>query len=463
MGCSPSSARTASVANKSRRNSTEEEIDEATRRLLVPPPNITVSIGNGVAPIPDESQAIIFIFGSAGSEKGKVTQDLSHEFDFITISVEDIVFSYLPNKVANTVSNTVEIQTLLRRDHKIISLDWILNMISAKLSTSTSQRFIIDIVPELASMIRTEAFAGLRHDEQLANFERRHHIMMAVELYVADEGMLLERKTEGTAAVNKIDPKELSPELSAFMKGIDESDKGRLEKRLESFHRCADPFLAYFRDSHRVVRLDLRVPNNPGILPSVRQVFTDFGFARNNDFIRVVLFVTSERQMADVDLDYYRLRKVRLSDVSQDSDETMSQQIRALRRYIYRTAQPNENFLAILNCLNQTDYAPTRRINFIENRSTFLDFYIRNRRKRAPTNRCKMNFRAITSTTQETCLFPETMSTKLCKKIGYIFGEKLNLSESGSRAPSQLSNALIDLPASPTIVAENTPYREKVK
>lgn len=68
-------------------------------------------------------------------------------------------------------------------------------------------------------------------------------------------------------------------------------------------------------------------------MPAVRNFFSDFGFARNNDFIRVVLFVMSERQVANVDLDYYRLRKVRLSDISHDQDETMSHQIRALRRY----------------------------------------------------------------------------------------------------------------------------------
>jgi hypothetical protein len=87
--------------------------------------------------------------------------------------------------------------------------------------------------------------------------------------------------------------------------------------------------------------MDLRVPGkivlkstnrflgNPGVLPAVRNLFAqgkskifntllrsclDFGFARNNDFIRVVLFIMSERQIADIDLDYYRLRKVRLSD-----------------------------------------------------------------------------------------------------------------------------------------------------
>jgi hypothetical protein len=106
-------------------------------------------------------------------------------------------------------------------------------MISAKLSTSTSQRFIIDIVPELSSMLKTESFKSSRHDDQLKNFERKHPIMMALELCVSEEKLLLERRSEGSASTNKVDMKDLSPELSAFMKGIDEADKGRIEVSME--------------------------------------------------------------------------------------------------------------------------------------------------------------------------------------------------------------------------------------
>lgn len=52
--------------------------------------------------------------GGPGSLKGILTQELAQEFEFIIISVEDIVFSYLPNKVANTVESIVEIQELIR-------------------------------------------------------------------------------------------------------------------------------------------------------------------------------------------------------------------------------------------------------------------------------------------------------------------------------------------------------------
>ena len=41
-------------------------------------------------------------------------EELVHEFEFVSITVEDIVFSYLPNKMANTVESITEIQDLLK-------------------------------------------------------------------------------------------------------------------------------------------------------------------------------------------------------------------------------------------------------------------------------------------------------------------------------------------------------------
>lgn len=50
-----------------------------------------------------------------------------------------------------------------------------------------------------------------------------------------------------------------------------------------------------------------------------------------------------------------------------------------------------------------------------------------------------MGFRSISTTTGELCLFPQSMDETICNKIGYIFGEKLTMSESNSRAASRLS------------------------
>lgn len=92
-------------------------------------------------------------------------------------------------------------------------------------------------------------------------------MLFALELRISEERQLLEARGESLAKADrsKANFKEMSTEMSAFMKGIDEADKGRLEKRLDSFHQCSEPFLEYFRKTKRVVRLDLKVPNNEGL------------------------------------------------------------------------------------------------------------------------------------------------------------------------------------------------------
>lgn len=66
-------------------------------------------------------------------------------------------------------------------------------------------------------------------------------MLFALELHIAEERLLLEKKSDSDSE-NKIDTKDLSPELSAFIKGIDEADKGRLEVTLaRPTHTNSDP------------------------------------------------------------------------------------------------------------------------------------------------------------------------------------------------------------------------------
>uniref|UniRef100_A0A914Z416 Adenylate kinase n=1 Tax=Panagrolaimus superbus TaxID=310955 RepID=A0A914Z416_9BILA len=442
MGCAPSKRGSDEKSLQGSRDSRDFEAERISAMVLMANPIVEVTIGSGIAREPDFMHTVLFVFGGPGSQKGVLTQELAHEFDFTLINIEDIVFSYLPNKVANTVADISEIQEMLRRDSGVLTLEWILSMISAKLSTSSNQRFIIDIVPELTSILRSETYRTGDHDKKLEHFERRHPVFFAMELFVSGEEKMYEAQNENDSARNELNTKELSPELTAFVRGIDEADKGRLEKRILNYHKCARPFLKYFNKTKRVVRFDLKVPHNPEILYAVRKTLTDFGFAKNNDFIRVVLFVPREKNVTDIDLDYYRLRKVYLSDICHDREETLSQQIRAVRKFIYRTAKENENYLVILNCLNNTDYPLTKKINFSEVKDTYLDYFIRHREQRVPAQRCKMAFRAISTTTAELCLFPKSMGEQLCNKIGFIFGEKLTFSESNSRANSRAPSAM---------------------
>ncbi|CAK5105298.1 unnamed protein product [Meloidogyne enterolobii] len=85
----------------------------------------------------------------------------------------------------------------------------------------------------------------------------------------------------------------------------------------------AEPFLTWFRKHKRIVRLDLKVPYNEDLFRTVRQLFIDFGFGRNNDSIRVVLFLQNETQVDAIDTEYYHMRKIRLGDICHDKDESL--------------------------------------------------------------------------------------------------------------------------------------------
>ncbi|KAK6016229.1 hypothetical protein OSTOST_18289, partial [Ostertagia ostertagi] len=107
MGCAPSGH--------------QENARSLDERFAAPPP-LNVKIGTGVMRGDGLQHHIIFIFGKSsfpfasrtkllisggpGSQKGLVIEELIHRFGFMAITVEEIIFSYLPSKVANTVETT---------------------------------------------------------------------------------------------------------------------------------------------------------------------------------------------------------------------------------------------------------------------------------------------------------------------------------------------------------------------
>uniref|UniRef100_A0A0N4ZAT0 Adenylate kinase n=1 Tax=Parastrongyloides trichosuri TaxID=131310 RepID=A0A0N4ZAT0_PARTI len=441
------------VTNPAVEDSETDSIDsDRYRECLTTPPEVKVEIGSGIRRDATKHQSIIFIFGGPGSLKGLLTQELGTEFEFTTINIEDIVFNYLPSKVANTVKSIVEIQQLLKRDKGIITLDWILSMISTKLATSTSQRFLIDMVPELSIILKTDAFKEADIEKSLQNFERRHSVLFVLNIQIENEKVLLDGKKTSKKS-DEIDGKELSPELSAFLKGVDEADKGLLEKRIEAFHKNSKPFLEYFRKTKRVVDVDINIPYNPKIIPKIRNIISDFGLANNTDqTARVVLFMRDENQFMGLDLDYYKLVKIRLSEICSDRNGPLSAQIRSVKRYILNSGKVNENYLVILDNMNNTDYALTKRVNFFEQKTTYLDYFISNRKSGAkPKQRNKIPLRCLSSPDGEICLFPLNFSQKICKKITLIFGEKLSEAEdneiiaSGESSPGGIHSPVANL------------------
>ena len=56
----------------------------------------------------------VFISGGPASQKGSIIEELTSSFNFTSISVEDIVFQYLPSRLSGTGTQIKDIQEALR-------------------------------------------------------------------------------------------------------------------------------------------------------------------------------------------------------------------------------------------------------------------------------------------------------------------------------------------------------------
>ncbi|CAI4226495.1 unnamed protein product [Auanema sp. JU1783] len=416
MGCAPSCTPSIGVSNNV--NNKKEEIFSE----FAPPPPIPLSIGSGVRKMLNKDKSIIFIFGGPGSQKGIIIEELRRRYDFVTISTDDIIFNYLPTKVANTVEKPSEIINMLKNDAGVLSLDWIFSMISAKLSTSYLQRFIIDVIPEISSIMRSDCFLNSNNFRALENFERRNPVMFALELNVFDDE-ILEQTT--TTNKNKKEP-ELSKELNNFMQGMDDIDKGRLQKRLEAYHRCSSPFIRYFAQTKRIIRLTLN-GKTKNAASTVTDILRDFGFTYQRQTHRILLFAMKEHLFNDIDLEYYRLRKIRLGDIVKDKSVDVIEQIHSLQQFLERTAASDENFAISLDSIRRPEEKVNKRIMFYDRVSAYLDQFIQNRSTlRAPTHRERVQVHVISSPGDQILLFMDPFHEKVLRAIGAAYNTLQN-------------------------------------
>ncbi|KAK5977079.1 hypothetical protein GCK32_003392 [Trichostrongylus colubriformis] len=407
MGCAPSG-----------QQDNARSLDE---RFATPPP-LHVKIGSGVMRGDALQHHIIFIFGGPGSQKGLVIEELIHRFGFLAITVEEIIFTYLPSKVANTVETTAEIQKMLKRDTGTLSVDWIFSMISAKIGTSSHQRFVVDIVPSINSISRADSFVDSNHERCLENFEQRYPVMFALELDVSDEVAMLDRNGNLPTKSEKNSMKNGSTQNNTYGNDIDSADRGKLEKRIQQHHLISRPFLRYFSNSKRVVRVT--VPEAAtNVVSTVASTLIEFGFTEQRKPGRVIVFGTDDEAFDDIDFEYYKMRKIRLSDIIKQHSASMGAQVHALYRYIAKVAGPGENFAVVMDTMNNTEIDPPRSIHFYEETSAYLDEFIVNRAARRPLIRVRLTMNTITSTHHDTLLFLDNFPRNLALKVGLLFND----------------------------------------
>ena len=74
------------------------------------------------------------------------------------VSVESLIFQYLPKKVqhAQNITTTREIASLIRNDPSELSLDWILHLLQHLIENEPNQIFVVDLIPNLRWLVKNE-------------------------------------------------------------------------------------------------------------------------------------------------------------------------------------------------------------------------------------------------------------------------------------------------------------------
>uniref|UniRef100_A0A8R1HVD9 Adenylate kinase n=1 Tax=Caenorhabditis japonica TaxID=281687 RepID=A0A8R1HVD9_CAEJA len=393
--------------------------------LFGPPRPIPVDIGAAIKHhLQKNTNSIVFIFGGPASQKGLIIEELTSSFNFMSISVEDIVFQYLPSRLSGTGTAIKEIQEALRNDEGMLSIDWILEMIAGRMSLAMNQRFVIDIVPAVASILKSEEYRARTHDRQLSQFEQKHPISFAIDVNVLDEQNLMRSNGETPANGRDDDSKRINPELNQMMKGADDIDRGKMEKRISEYHTCAEPFLQYFRKSNRVVKMSLSSEAVNNLVNTTRETLLKLGFtiARKDD--RIICFTTCdtpETSPENIDLAYYKLKVINVNEIAKASDN-LTAKICAVHRYISSHNRHDDNFLVVIPNVNVQYSEKMKRINFLEKKGlVYLDEFIKNKQHdKPPKFRTRIPVNCISSSRQQ-FLFFESFPNDVAKAISLLY------------------------------------------
>uniref|UniRef100_A0A915JH55 Uncharacterized protein n=1 Tax=Romanomermis culicivorax TaxID=13658 RepID=A0A915JH55_ROMCU len=421
--------------------------------LNAPLPKIQAHIGSGAQKFNENKTIVIFVFGKfiernsvhckisgPGSMKGILMEELVAAFNFTVLTTEDIVLTHLPNKVTTNIETAQDIKDLIITDPSLLTLEWVLSSISARIMSSNSKLFLIDIVANLNSILNSALFSNPDIKKELASFERKHPCLFSINLNVPELSLVclksIAKKDRSSPEDNGIEkPAESEKDKSKSNNDVaDEMDTSRLKKRYEVYIAVAKPFMDYFEETGRLITVEVQAKQKDAVWKKMQDILRDFGFVPQKSKRSVVLFVMDDEQVNGLDTLYYRMLKVNLSAILNNRVDSLEQMIKAVCLYVKRSSSA-QNHLIVLDIAPVKCDQPMKRINFLEIRECYLDHYIRHKSNNFKGRPFKKPFKAVITTSNEICLFPDEMDTDLCKKIAVSY----TIAESKSQAPGHLT------------------------
>ena len=381
-----------------------------------------MTIGRKVAfPAPPTLKALV-IFGGPGSGKGAIVANLCSMFGMQLVSAEALIFKYLPKKVSHTMelNTTKDALDLIRKEPEKVTLDWVLRLIEHHVQQDPDKIYIVDLLPNLKLMQRSEHLIA-NCEEHLRAFEEKVPLSLALNLSLTQDSLdqTLDYSHHNTASMTP-----------AGATVGDEADNSRAKRRFIMHQNVCAPLLNYFSPD-RTVSLDVSSGQHDAIWDKVCEVFTNLGLHAWRPVDSVLVFALEGMCVGSLDLADTEMQVIALKEVVHDPQASLETLLEDLSHHIDTLADKGHHFV-----IDTTD---TAFVQYARSEEQFpkssIVFSARPHDQTACVNKFSVRlnslcggggqfFKAVCSSEDETLLFPESIKDDFCEHVAIIMAEK---------------------------------------
>lgn len=280
-----------------------------------------------------DARNIIFV-GGPKSGKGQVIEELVESFGVKVISAEGLILKQLPHKIVNPSKNggkleTAAMMSLLRSQPDLITLEWIFELIKTEILRFPDSVHVIDLLPNSKAILRNQKLfedAGALLDK----FEEACPVAFAMHLYIDRDN--LNKQLDNAAHLT-------NPEGCTAAGVNDEADSAATKRRHAYFEEAVKPVIAHFKESDRLIEVDVSSMSHERIWFKVVRMFASFDMSERQNNNLIIIFVKDTERIQKL-LDN-SVRLIRMVDIVDEADADFELLLECLIYQIGELGCPN--------------------------------------------------------------------------------------------------------------------------
>ncbi|VDI44635.1 uncharacterized protein LOC143082517 [Mytilus galloprovincialis] len=383
------------------------------RTSIFAKPVVNLEIGENVK-LKDSNPRLIFVFGGPGSKKGKMVYNIAQVFGFNTLNVENIILEELAKKIEEPDPSrlTAQVQQLIKAQPELLRLDVVLKWVAKALTEMDKDKTIlVDWMPNLKYMQMVSTFVkDCNHEFRF--FEDKYPVSFAFYMLISQEKFV--KKAVAECAKHPT----ATPKGKEGAAQTDEADVTRTSKRATLFTNAVKPFIDLFTKTGRLATLDMSTGNADDLWEKVVEFFSELNISFTRKIDNVILFTFTEDDCVKLEIDRYNIDRICIKDLPIDLGQPAEKLIKVFVKLL-DTTDPIKKVYNI-DCSGTGIQKDTLTEEY-KKKIVFQDFGSYELTKFVPLihpGKVKpTHLKAIASTENELCLFPDDTPIILCHWI----------------------------------------------